>query len=355
MRQGVPGRQAGKQARLKRVRVAVAGCGRWGQNYLRLLGQQEGASLVGACDTSARSLARATATAPSVPRYPDLAGMLKACSPDAVIVATPSSTHFRVASAALSAGADVLVEKPMTTSLKDARSLTQLARRRGRVLMAGHVYHYHAAWQALRKAVKGGRLGRVRYLDSKRTNFGPVRDDVSVIWDLAPHDVSMLMELAGGRPLAVNATGRCILRKGSPDVVFGTLHFRRGGVVGHLQVSWLAPRKVRELAVVGSRGMAVFNDTNPQEPLRFYNRDVTRDKEYGDYGEFHLVLRDGAINIPHVRMEEPLKAELAHFIECVRRRARPATGGVHGAEVVAVLEAMERSLKLGGARVRVGK
>ena len=281
--------------------------------------------------------------------------MMEGSSPDAVIVATPSVTHFRVAAAALSAGADVLVEKPMATSLKDARALARLAHRTHRVLMAGHVYHYHAAWQALRKAVRAGRLGRIRYLDSKRTNFGPVREDVSVMWDLAPHDISMLMELAGGRPVAVNATGRCILRKGSPDVVFGTLYFRRGGVVGHLQVSWLAPRKVRELAVVGSRGMAVFNDTNPQEPLRFYNRDVMRDKEYGDYGEFQLVLRDGPINIPHVRMEEPLKAELVHFINCVRKRSRPETGAAHGAEVVAVLEAMDRSLKLGGSRVRVGR
>jgi predicted dehydrogenase len=279
--------------------------------------------------------------------------MIAESRPDAVVVATPATTHLAVASLALSAGADVLVEKPLATTSAAGRALVSLAARHRRLLMVGHIFHYHAAMTRLHSLVRSGSLGQVRYLYSTRTNLGPIRNDVNVLWDLAPHDVAMQLMLTDDIPTEVSATGQSYLRGRLADVAFGTLFFRRKKVIGHLQVSWLDPHKVRKLTVIGSRRMAVFDDVETQAPLRLFDRGVMRDKVFDDFGQFHLMLRDGDINIPHVPTEEPLRAEAAHFIECVQRRRRPLTDGRFGLTVVRVLEALDASLKAKGRPIRV--
>jgi len=335
------------------IRVAVAGIGAWGANYLRVFQSLEGAELVGCADPDPKMLRRVARQLRGVPAWPDYRMMLSAVRPDAVVVATPATSHVRVVAQALAAGADVLVEKPLATSSEAARSLVALAARARKLLMVGHIFHYHAALARLHAMIRRGDLGQLRYLYSVRTNLGPIRGDVNVLWDLAPHDVAIQLMLTGVVPTSVSATGQSYLRSGIADVGFGTLFFPRQRIIGHLQVSWLDPHKVRGLTVIGSRKMAVFDDVDTQTPLRLYDRGVMRDKVFDDFGQFHLMLRDGDIHIPRVAVEEPLRAECAHFLECVRKRRRPITDGQFGLDVVRVLEALDRSLRAHGRPVRV--
>lgn len=337
------------------IRVAVAGMGAWGANYLRVIQSLDGADLVGCCDPDPKTLKRVARQLRGVPSWPDHRRMIAAVRPDAVIVATPATTHAAVVAHALAAGADVLVEKPLATSSVAARGLVAAAARGRRILMVGHIFHYHAALQRLDGMIRRGDLGHLRYLYSVRTNLGPIRGDVNVLWDLAPHDIAIQLMLTGAVPASVSATGQSYLRHGIADVAFGTLFFPRQRVIGHLQVSWLDPHKVRGLTVIGSRKMAVFDDVDTQTPLRLYDRGVMRDKVFDDFGQFHLMLRDGDIHIPRVAVEEPLRAECGHFLACVRRRRRPVTDGRFGLEVVRVLEALDRSLRGRGRPVRVGR
>jgi len=337
------------------IRVTVAGCGRWGINYIRVLQQIPGCRLVGVSDPDPESARRLPPSSSHLPIFRDTRAMLSQIRPDAVVVATPATIHYTIASLALKYGAHALVEKPLATSSQDAKSLVVQARRARRVLMVGHIFHYHNALIRLHAMIRKGELGRLRYLYSVRTNLGPIREDVDVLWDLAAHDVSMMIHLAGGIPVSVTASGQNYIRRGIADVAFGTLYFPRNGVIGHLQVSWLDPRKVRKLTVIGTRRMAEFDDVSTQEPLRMYDRGVDRDKVIGDFGQFHLMLRDGDIAIPRVAGGEPLKAECARFIECARTGKKPETDGEHGVAVVRVLEALGRSLRARGKPVRVGR
>ncbi len=334
--------------------MAVAGCGRWGINYVRVYQNMDGVELVAVADADPKAHKRFARQIAQAAFYTDARRMFTETRPDAVVVVTPATTHPPVVRAALDAGAHVLVEKPLAATSREGAALVAHAAKRKRQLMVGHIFHYHVAVQRLKALVKSGALGQLRYLYSVRTNLGPVRDDVNVLWDLAPHDVAMLLLLTGDEVTTVTASGQSYLRPGNADVAFGTLHFRRSKVIGHLQVSWLDPHKVRRLTVIGSKQMAVFDDINTQEPLRLYDRGVDRDKAFSDFGQFHLMLRDGDIHIPHVTVEEPLRAEAAHFIECVRTNRRPLTDGVFGLKVVKVLEALDRSLAARGRPVRVG-
>ena len=335
------------------VRVAVAGCGHWGRNFVRVFQQLDGCSLEACSDPNPKNLRQLGRSVSPGLEFRSTGRMLRAIRPDALVVATPATTHRRIVAAALESGADVFVEKPLATSVSDARRLVSLAKRKRRVLMVGHIFHYNRPLERLRAMTAGGKLGRLRYLYAVRTNFGPIRDDVNVLWDLAAHDVSIMLRLTGDVPARVSATGRGYVKAGNADVAFGTLYFRRRGVLGHFHVSWLDPHKVRRLTVIGTKRMALFDDVNTQEPLRLYNRGVLRDKVYGDFGQFQMMLRDGDIHVPHVAGDEPLLAECRHFLKCVRTRARPLTGGAHGLDVVRVVAALSASLKANGRPVAV--
>lgn len=348
------GRPAGLRVRKSApVRIAIAGCGRWGINHIRVFQQLEGCRIVGCCDPDPRTLRRFGPLAGTAAVFDDSFHMLRVTRPDALVVVTPASTHYQVVAGALRAGVHVLVEKPLALTSREAKALVDLAAQHRRILMVGHIFHYHRALTKLHGMIRSGKLGSLRYLYSGRTNLGPIRDDVNVLWDLAPHDVSMMMYLTGDVPSEVSANGQSYLRRNTADVVFGTLYFRNKRVIGHLHVSWLDPHKVRKLTVIGSKKMAVFDDVSTQEPLRLYDRGVIKDKIYGDFGQFQLMLRDGDIHVPHVAVDEPLRAECSHFVECVRRQRTPLTDGLHGLRVVRVLEALSRSLRAKGHPVKV--
>jgi predicted dehydrogenase len=227
-----------------------------------------------------------------------------------------------------------------------------MARKAGIVLLVGHVYEYNPAVERMRELIGSRSLGDPYYVQCTRTNLGPIREDVNALWDLAPHDVSVLLYLLGAAPSSVSATGASFFHNGRHDVVFGTLTFPRG-VLGHVQVSWLNPRKVREITVVGASRMMVFDDLNPLEPIRVYDRGLSEIPSYRTFGEFQLTPRFGDISIPRIPSVEPLAAQCAHFLDCIEGRAQPRSSGEDGLRVVRTLHAMQRSLDSGGMPVAV--
>lgn len=334
------------------VRVGVIGFGQWGPNHVRNFSQFDGCEVVRVCDSSDARLGAAQKFLRGVAVTKDSAEITGAADIDAVVVATPTNTHFALVKAALVAGKDVLCEKPLAPTAGECAELAALAVAHGRVLMVGHVFLYNSGVLHLKTDLDRGELGRIYYMDAVRTNLGPVRSDVGAIYDLASHDISIFNFLLGTQPLEVSATGNSVLQKGVEDVGFLTLTYP-GNVVCHVHVSWLNPRKVRQLTIVGDHKMAVWDDMNNLEPIRYYDKGVTAD-HYSTFGEFQMILRDGAIVIPKVKLYEPLLRQDQEFIECLRLRRPPAASGDFGSAVVEVLEAARASLQQNGAVVKVG-
>jgi predicted dehydrogenase len=331
------------------LNVACVGLGYWGPNVLRAFAGLDGCRLVAACDADPARLERLGRLKPEVSLIADYAALLRDPRVEAVAITTPAPSHHRLALAALEAGRHVFVEKPLALSSREAQELVCLADERGVTLMVGHLLQYHPAVRQLKGYLDQGRLGSVLYLYSTRVNLGQVRQDESALWSLAPHDVSVFVYLLGRTPAAVRALGGSYLQAGVEDVVFLTCEFA-DGVLAHSHLSWLDPHKLRKFTVVGTKMMAVFDDVEPVEKIRLYDKGVDAPKDFRSYGEF-LTLRSGDVFIPKVSMEEPLVVECRHFLECVRDKRRPLTDGQAGLAVVRVLEAAAASLRAGGAPV----
>jgi predicted dehydrogenase len=340
----------GAQAEPGRVRVGVIGCGYWGPHLIRNLHDMAEVDLVGVADERPERLEYVCRSYPTVRPFRDHRRLLES-DLDAVVVATPIQTHFALASEALLADRHVLVEKPLAGSAAEAAELVRLAAARHRVLMAGHTFLYNPAVRELRRLVQGGELGRIYYADAARLNLGLFQRHANVVWDLAPHDISILMYLLGQTPLMVSARGSSYVQAGVHDVCYLELLFP-DDTTAHVHVSWLDPDKVRRLTLVGDRRMAVYNDVSTEAKLRVYDSGV----EYpatDNYGEFELAYRHGQIVIPYISWREPLRVECEHFVDCVRTGDRPLSDGEHGLAVVAALDAADRSLRGGGVRVPV--
>ena len=335
------------------VGVVVVGCGYWGRNYVRVLNELPEASVVAICDASQERLETIGRAFPSVRLETSLEDALARPDVHAAVVCTPASTHHAVARACLAQGVHVLVEKPMTTRTADADELIGIADRGGHVLMVGHTFVFNAGIRKMKEYVDRADFGSVYYLYARRTGLGPIRSDVDAIWDLAPHDLSIFQALLGTSPLRVSAVGACLLSDAREDVGFVTLTYP-GGIVALVHVSWADPNKTREVVVVGSQKRIVFNDLDPLERVRVFDKGVSRvPQEAETFGEF-FQLRDGDIVSPLVEASEPLKTQCAHFLECVRTGRRPVTDGVAGREIVQIMEAIDESVRLGGEPVAVG-
>ena len=332
------------------VRVGVIGCGYWGPHLVRNLHDIADSKLVGISDLRPERLEQVGARYPAVRRFVDHQDLL-ATDVEAVVVASPIDTHYALAREALLAGKHVLVEKPLATSVVEAAHLVALAHRQGRVLMTGHTFVYNPAVEELRRRVEDGHLGHIYYGDAARLNLGLFQRNVNVLWDLAPHDISILMHVLGQRPVVVSARGSTCVRASVHDVCYLYLH-SSGGPTAHAHVSWRDPDKGRRLTLVGDRRMAVFDDMSSNAKLRIYDRGVECPVT-DNYGEFELAYRHGEIVIPYIAWREPLRLECEHFLQCVRSGARPLSDGEQGLAVVAALEAAERSLSSGGARIPV--
>lgn len=333
------------------VGIGVIGFGHWGPNHARVFSQTEGAALIACADRSARRRDAARRLFPGIEVADSAAAVLAHPGVSAVVVATPTSTHFDLALAGLRAGKHVLVEKPLCDSVARADQLVAEAARQGLVLAVGNVFVHNASVRYLRDRLRDGTFGRLYYLHATRTNLGPIRTDVNAIYDLASHDLSIFNFLLG-RPQWVAAVAHAVLQPGKQDLAFVTVGYEQN-VLAHVHVSWLNPRKVRQLTIVGERRMAFWNDMDTSEPVRLYDKGLMEEPYYDSFGEFQMRLRDADVLIPKINQVEPLKAQAARFIARIRTGEPMDSEGAEGLDVVRCLEAIDRSLAHGGSQEAV--
>jgi len=333
---------------MSRLKVGVIGAGAWGKNHVRTLASLPETSLAAVCEVDPGIRDRLTKQYPGTLVTDSVSALLERV--EAVVIASSARTHAELGRKAVEAGIPALVEKPFALTVADAEGLADLAARRGVPVLAGHLLEYHPVVEQLRRLVSERALGDLYYLYSQRVNLGQVRPDENALWSFGPHDVSVALFLLGDLPCTVAAQGHSYLQPGIEDVVFLTLTFA-SGVVAHAQMSWLDPHKERRLTVVGSKQMAVFDDMQPREKLRIYDKGVER-PEYRSWGE-SLAVREGDIYIPRISNAEPLAAQLRHFAQVVRGEAKPRADAADGVRVIRVLDAASRSLAAGGTPVQL--
>lgn len=334
---------------MSRLKVGVIGAGMWGKNHVRALAVHPDAELAAVCDTSPKVREQVARQYPGVKVTASATELLVAV--EAVVIASPAATHADYACQAVAARVPALVEKPFSLSVRDAEDVAACAAKAGVPILAGHLLEYHPAVERLRELVAGAALGRIYYLYGQRVNLGQIRPDENALWSFGPHDVSVTMFVLGEAPERVSAVGKSYLQPGIEDVVFLTMEFA-SGTLAHVQLSWLDPHKERKITVVGAKQMVVFDDMQPREKLRIYDKGVDRPPEYGSYGE-SLQIREGDIFIPRIANTEPLTAELTHFLKVARGEAEPRSDAQDGVRVVRVLEAATASLRQGGQPVGV--
>lgn len=340
------------------INVAVIGCGYWGPNLVRNFAGVPGTRLHTICDLRGEQLAKVHRRFPMARATRDYRDILGDGEVDAVALATPAATHFGLARGVLLSGRHVLVEKPLALRAAECEELIDIAEQQSKVLMVGHTFKYNAAVRKLKELVAGGELGDVYYTYSARLNLGQVRTDVNALWNLAPHDVSILTYVLEREPIQVMAKGISYIQDGIEDVFFMVLDFP-DGIAAHVHGSWLDPNKVRRTTVVGSKKMVVYDDVSREAKIRIYDKGVTRQSlpgpmgEYDTFGKFQLITRAGDIYIPKIDFVEPLKLECTEFIDCISNGRRPLADGYDGLRVVRVLEAAQRSLKSDGQLRRI--
>ncbi|MBV9681000.1 MAG: Gfo/Idh/MocA family oxidoreductase [Solirubrobacterales bacterium] len=330
------------------VGIAVVGLGYWGPNLLRVLGDNLDAEIRWICDLDTERLARYRRRHPEARVTTRIARVLADPAVDAVIIATPVHTHYHLAAQALRAGKHVFVEKPLAPSTELADDLAGLATQRGRILMCGHTFLYSPPVRAVKRMIEAGTLGDIFFISSSRVNLGLHQRDVSVIWDLGPHDFSILVYWLSELPRAVRAVGRDSIVKGIADVAFVTMSFA-SGIVVNVELSWLAPSKLRRTVLVGSERMVIYDDGAP-EPVRLFDRGVVyRDPE--TFGEYHLSYRSGDVISPRIDTYEPLGLELGDFVSAIRTGDQMRFHTAVARSVVRMVEAADRSLREGGREV----
>jgi predicted dehydrogenase len=325
--------------------VGIVGCGYWGSKHVRVLSATPGVSGITLVDPDAALCAALHASFPAS----NVAASLEEALPlvDAVVIATPPKSHAELAMAALRARKHVLVEKPLATSVAQGQMLVEQARRSGTTLMVGHTFQFNPAVRELRRRLHAGEFGQIYYIHTARLNLGLYRPDVNVVWDLAPHDISILNFLLDATPKAVDSWGASLAFGNMEDIAYIRLDYEEPKVTGYAHLSWLDPRKTRTVTVVGSKKMAVYDDL-AEEPLRIFDRGVQGAEGFTPSHERPPTYRYGDIVAPHIRPDEPLAMQDRHFIDCSRQNAVPESCGEKALGIVAVLEAIDRSMKRRG-------
>ena len=332
------------------MRAAVIGLGYWGPNLVRVLTESPGVEVVAVCDREARRLADCGRRYPGVRLEDQATAVLEAEDVDAVLIATPVSTHHELGMRALAAGKHLFVEKPLASSSADAIELVQAAEREGLVLMPGHTFVYSAPVNLIGDLIHRNELGDIYFISASRVNLGLHQPDVSVVWDLAPHDFSILCHWLGELPVSVSARSRACVVPNLADVAFISLQYGSGAIV-HVELSWLAPSKLRRTAVVGSEKMVVYDDTS-NEPVRIYDSGAFV-PTHQSYGEYKMAYRSGDVVSPRVAAVEPLALELADFCRAITSGVKPRSSWELGLDVVLMCEAVDRSLASDGAPAEV--
>jgi len=333
---------------MNKTRVGIVGAGYWGPKLIRNFHDLPTAAVSVVCDLRKDRLEHVHQLYPETTATQDYDALL-ASDVEAVVVSTPVASHFELARGALAAGKHVLVEKPLTARSDEAQQLVDLARDRKRVLMVGHTFEYNPAVMMLKDMIAGGRLGDIFYLNATRVNLGIFQHDINVLWDLAPHDLSILLFILGMDPINVSARGAAYVQPGIHDVAYMTVNFPNQIMAG-VQVSWLDPCKIRKLTVVGSKKMVVYDDLEPDEKIKIYDKGVDKPPYSDTFEQFRLSYRYGEVTSPRVPTDEPLHLECAHFIECIREGKQPRSSGEVGLKIVRILEKAQASLLNGGER-----
>lgn len=334
------------------IGVGIIGCGHWGPNHIRVFSERQRSQVVAVADSNPTRLATLQARFPAITTTLDYRRVLDHPGVDAVVIATPTVSHFAIAEAALQKGKHILVEKPMCRSSAEARKLQALAQQCDRVVMVGHVFLFNNGIRKLREAIAEGQIGRLHYLDAVRTNLGPIRGDVNALYDLGTHDITIMNYLMNATPVAVSAIGRCISQSKIEDVCFATLRYA-DGTLGHIHVSWMNPHKVRTLTVIGDRQMAHWDDIDPENTLRLYDRGVAEPPAYNSFGDFQYLLRNADVYLPAIRRTEPLINQAEAFLDWIVE-GKPSPCGVNeGLQTALILEAADRSIRSRGAEVPI--
>lgn len=336
---------------MSEIRVGVIGCGYWGPNLVRNFVEIPTSTVVAVADLDQKRLEHIQTCYPQVTATKDYHDLFR-MGLDAVVVATPPATHFRLARDALTRGLHVLVEKPLTISSSDARELVDLAEERGCILMVGHTFIYNPAVRALKEIISSGEIGDIHYVDAVRVGLGLFQQDLNVLWDLAPHDVSILRYILRSDPTSVSARGTACVVDGIEDVAYMNLLFP-DNILAHIHVSWLDPCKVRRTTLVGSRKMVVYDDVESLEKLKIYDKGVERPPYTNTFGDFQFAYRYGDITIPNLRFTEPLRLECSHFLESILTGTRPETDGYDGLKVLTIIEAAQKSLGNSGSEEQI--
>jgi predicted dehydrogenase len=335
-----------------RIKVGVVGCGYWGPNLIRNFRQLQDCNLKLMCDASDQRLGHMKSLYPEVEGHKDYGHLLNGAGLDAVVIATPVRFHHPMAKASLMAGKHTFIEKPMAASAEECEDLIDIAEQKGLTLMIGHTFLYSPAVRKIKEIVDNGDIGEIRYISSRRLNLGLFQKDINVAWDLAPHDISIILHILNETPVSVNCRGEAHITPGIEDVTNMHLSFAnsRSAII---QNSWLDPRKVREMTIVGSKRMIVYDDVAPLEKIRIYDTRVERPPHYDNFGEFQYSYHYGDVHIPYLKQEEPLKSECQHFLDCIQHGKTPISSGRKGLELVRILEASSQSLKKQGAAIEL--
>src|ERR1700675_776595 len=327
------------------ILVGVVGCGYWGPNLVRNFKGLPNCHLRAMCDVSEARLKHMRSLYSDVEGMTDFDHMLNGVGLDAVVVAAPVKHHFSLPKASLLSGKHTLIEKPMASSSAECEELIEIAEAKGLVLMVGHTFLYSAPVRKIVEIVQAGDIGEIRYINSRRLNLGLFQKDINVVWDLAPHDISIILHILGELPLVVNCQGNAHVTPGIEDVTNISLSFSHKRFAT-IQSSWLEPRKIREMTIVGTRRMIVYDDLEMHEKIRIYDLRVERPPHYDTFAEFQYSYHYGDSYIPYLHQEEPLKLACQHFIDCIKTNSQPLTDGRRGLEMVRTLEAASASLKM---------
>ncbi|MDO8657682.1 MAG: Gfo/Idh/MocA family oxidoreductase [Candidatus Levybacteria bacterium] len=336
------------------IKVGIIGYGYWGPNLARVIHESSDSELMYCADLIDGSLEEIKRKYPKVKTTKNYKDILKDSSIDAIFVVTPTRTHFKIAKDCLLAKKHVFVEKPLAYSSYQCQELIRIAKDRNVKLMVGHVFLFNSSAIYIKGLLRRKELGEIRHLHFQRRSLGPIRKDVNVLWDLAPHDLSMLLYFIEEKPVSVIASGECYLQKNVEDVVNVSIKFNNN-IIANLILSWIDPIKIRDITIVGSKKMVLFDDVQISEKIKIFdkNANVIKDSRGVTFGEFQIALHSGDIYIPGVANKEPLKEELQHFISCINENKNPITDGKKGLQVVQLLESAQESLSNNSRIVKI--
>jgi len=334
------------------VNVAVVGCGYWGPNLIRNFYALPGCRVGKICDSNRERLEYVGRLYPGSELTEEFAAVVEDPGIDAIAIVTPVHTHFALARETLRVGKHTFIEKPMAASVAECRELLEIVEERSLTLMVGHTFVYHPTVRKIKEIIASGEIGDLMYISSRRLNLGLFQNDINVAWDLAPHDISIILFIVDHDPVSVNCQGKAHIRRDIEDVTNMTINFANGGIA-LIQSSWIDPRKIRETTIVGSKKMIVYDDNEPLEKIKIYDKRVEVPPHYDTYAEFHFSYHYGDIHVPYLKQIEPLKVECQQFLNCIESGEKSDSSGQEGLKVVQVLEAATQSLKNGGSEVAI--